>query len=99
MSATDVAAAMVDGNKLDTASITYSDKTDSLGECTFAAGEYILILSVSNRTRSSIADIDLTRDAVSGGSRIISFTEIEPGTGELVMGHWNADQWRCVDSV
>ena len=34
---------------------------------------------------------DLTRDAVGGGSRIISFTETEPGAGELVMGFWNAE--------
>lgn len=34
---------------------------------------------------------DLTRDAVGGGSRIISFTETEPGAGELVMGLWNAE--------
>ena len=34
---------------------------------------------------------DLTKDASGGGSRIISFTETEPGAGELVMGHWNAE--------
>ena len=34
---------------------------------------------------------DLTREANGGGSRIISFTETEPGAGELVMGHWNAE--------